>query len=93
MSAPVIGNLHIDPLRDVAQTVAVKLARLTPEDGHAYLLLDRKGNLRLLRPTMRDAEAILHGCKAREIVGTYTKAPASAAMIDLIAGDLAEALR
>lgn len=93
MSSPIIGNLTVDSVDDVARVVAVRIARLTRDDAVGYVLVDRLRNVRLLRPSMRDADAILRECSARELVGTYTKTPASAALVERIAGDLAEALR
>ena len=92
MSAPVLGNLRVDSVDAIARIIAARVARLSGDDRMAYVLLDHLGNIEVLRPTMRDTDLILCA-RGADLIGTYAKAPASAAMVELITGDLEEAMR
>ena len=92
MSAHILGNLRVDAPTDVARTIVARLARLTVEEGVGHVLLDRWGNVQLVRPAMRDCGQVLQE-RADELVGTYTRCVSSPAMLELIAGDLAEAMK
>ena len=91
MSAPVLGNLRVDSVDAIARIIAARIARLSGDDRMAYVLLDHMGNIELLRPTMKDTAVILCA-RGQDLVGTYSKSPASAALVELIAGDLEAAL-
>ena len=92
MSAPILGNLRVDRIDALAKLIAVRVARLSGDDRMAYVLLDHLGNIEVLRPTMRDTDLILYR-RGADLIGTYAKAPASAAMVELITGDLEEAMK
>lgn len=92
MSAPILGNLRVDSIDAMARLIATRIARLSGDDRMAYVLLDHMGNIEVLRPTMRDADLIVDR-RGRDLIGTYAKTPASAALVELITGDLEEAMR
>lgn len=92
MTMPVIGNLWEVDAQTVAERISKRLQRLPPDEPVAYVFVDRRRNVQLMRQTIRGATMIL-ASRADELVGTYTRCVSSPAMLALIAGDLAEAMK
>lgn len=92
MTMPVIGNLWEVDAQTVAERIAKRLQKLPPDEPVAYVFVDRRRNVQLMRQTIRGATMIL-ASRGDELAGTYSRGRSSPERVALIAGDLAETVR